>query len=313
MLSLRQSLILTFARGLSITGRSTRAEYWWFMLVTAILIFAGTFLLLFLAYGLNQPSFGALSTIFLCLLILLLVVGSCWITALFYCLFVRRLHDRDLPEWLLVLTLVPGVNFIVMIVIGVLPSSKQPNRHGVCPVDNIMGHYTYYINASNYPVQGGAAFDPQQGFASQQANTEFTGFYFEPGQPLNPMEGAGNQFNPNAGTNGPQGAPAQNAAATAANPANPAAFNQAAQGTQGMAPQTAPYGNFQGAGAQSQYMQAPNGQKPMPAGAPTRQPNAQGRSAQNEQAGSNKQPNHAYPAAPLNPQDLAHLPKINKN
>ncbi|KQN37785.1 hypothetical protein ASG37_12330 [Sphingomonas sp. Leaf407] len=137
-------MLLPLKRYADFRGRSRRKELWMFVL-GYVLIFAvlGTILGTLGAFSLLQedaPSqdvngpmlgvFGILGLIGLGLFIPSLAVQ------------VRRLHDRDMSGWWLllfyVLSLVPLVGFFVwvaQIVLMILPGTPGPNRFGPDPKD----------------------------------------------------------------------------------------------------------------------------------------------------------------------------------
>ena len=109
-----------FNKYLTIEGRARRAEYWWFFLFCLL---AG--LVLGIVDGIVFGSAGItpISSLFsLAVLIPSITVG------------VRRLHDRDMTGWWLLIALVPLIGFIVLLVLFVLRGTDGPNRFGPDPL-----------------------------------------------------------------------------------------------------------------------------------------------------------------------------------
>lgn len=62
--------------------------------------------------------------------IILVLLPSAWSVAM---LSVKRLHDIGLPSALVLLLVVPGVEFIVLFGLMVWPSERGPNQYGPLP------------------------------------------------------------------------------------------------------------------------------------------------------------------------------------
>jgi uncharacterized membrane protein YhaH (DUF805 family) len=52
---------------------------------------------------------------------------------------IRRLHDRDMSGWWLLLMLVPVIGSLALLVLYVLPGTPGPNRFGPDPLGNDTG------------------------------------------------------------------------------------------------------------------------------------------------------------------------------
>lgn len=108
------------------SGRATRSEYWYFVLIYSItytilmgIDFAiGTFSKQFME---NGTFLGFLSTTYS----LILFLPSLAVT-------IRRLHDINKSGWWILLILVPIIGFIVL-VIYLCTNSKEDNKYGVNP------------------------------------------------------------------------------------------------------------------------------------------------------------------------------------
>ena len=103
--------------------RARRREYWWFVLVNAII----TILLGFVQDALgwsNAEGEGALTIIYG----LLLLIPS-------IAVMVRRLHDTDRSGWWVLIGLIPIVGWFVLIIFAVFDSQPGTNRFGPNPKD----------------------------------------------------------------------------------------------------------------------------------------------------------------------------------
>lgn len=99
-----------FERALDFRGRSTRPEYWWWQLMTAVgALFVG-----------EEPS-ALVSLVILALFVPSLAVA------------VRRLHDTGRSGWTLLLAVVPVIGVIVLLIRMVQPGDAASNRFGPPP------------------------------------------------------------------------------------------------------------------------------------------------------------------------------------
>jgi uncharacterized membrane protein YhaH (DUF805 family) len=84
-------------------------------------------------------SFGSSSNIgFKIIAILMYVFSIAWAIWYFieaFSLLIRRWHDLGQSGFLSLLSLVPGVNFIVLILLLALPGTKGPNQYGETPTE----------------------------------------------------------------------------------------------------------------------------------------------------------------------------------
>lgn len=111
------------------SGRSTREEYWLFMVVHIAM--SGVMLLLndFFDAKVVAPLLGKVGLFTAAYAAITLVVHSS--------LTVRRLHDIDRSAWLLLWGLVPFAGNIVLLVYNALPSIGHANRYGYNPHDRV--------------------------------------------------------------------------------------------------------------------------------------------------------------------------------
>jgi len=102
-----------------ISGRAGRPEFWWWALFIAL----GNFVFAALDGAIFGPGdtriFGAVFG--LATLLPTLAVGG------------RRLHDRDMTAWWLLLWLVPVVGGLIVLVLCALEGTRGPNRFGPDP------------------------------------------------------------------------------------------------------------------------------------------------------------------------------------
>lgn len=105
------------------TGRSGRAEYWyWYLfLIIANLVMAIPFVMfaMVLPAEYMQPFYLAQFAINVFLLIPTIAVT------------IRRLHDTNLSGWYMLLFFIPMVGWVIQIVMMVQPGTPGGNRYGV--------------------------------------------------------------------------------------------------------------------------------------------------------------------------------------
>jgi len=110
-----------FRRLLDFQGRSNRVQYWSFAL---IVLFPLGVVLQLVANGAQTAQPGNLLTTFV-----LLVLTS----LLSLAVTIRRLHDRDLTGWFVLLSLIPLIGGVIVLVLTLLPGTDGPNRFGPAP------------------------------------------------------------------------------------------------------------------------------------------------------------------------------------
>lgn len=120
--SFSQAVRMAFDSYCRFQGRSSRSEYWWWVLFVAILSFCIGIIEGILGFSMTavQATSGILS-----LALLLPGLG----------LSVRRLHDINKSGWWILLGLIPVVGAIVLIIWFAQNSQMQDNQYG--PVPNI--------------------------------------------------------------------------------------------------------------------------------------------------------------------------------
>lgn len=106
------------------SGRASRSEYWFFLLAYLILFV----LITLVANALTiATEIELLGTIILLIFILGSIIPSLAVQ-------VRRLHDRDLSAWSLLLLLLPCFGLIVLLIMSCLPSKNVHNPYGTAPL-----------------------------------------------------------------------------------------------------------------------------------------------------------------------------------
>ncbi|MDQ1058399.1 uncharacterized membrane protein YhaH (DUF805 family) [Arthrobacter globiformis] len=117
------AFIRFFKKYATFSGRASRSEYWWWVLVNSIVT-----ILFYLVLGLTSPNgTGEASPGLLIALILL----SVWVLVTIVpgvALLVRRLHDANLSGWMALLGLIPligGIILLVLVLIGPKPDAQR--------------------------------------------------------------------------------------------------------------------------------------------------------------------------------------------
>ena len=114
--------IEAFRRYTDFIGRSSRSEYWYFILFNFI---TGLILgLVDIATGSYnfETGYGLLSGLYLLIIILPALAVA-----------VRRLHDTSRSGWFLLIPLIPIVGSIVLIILFATASDNKKNAYGPVP------------------------------------------------------------------------------------------------------------------------------------------------------------------------------------
>ena len=114
---------LGFQRYVDFSGRSTRAEYWWWGLFTTVVSVA---LIIADTLAGNSSTFGWLGGLLETLFTLATIIPS-------LALGVRRLHDINRTGWWLLLLFVLVIGWIVLIVWAIERGDEGPNKYGPDP------------------------------------------------------------------------------------------------------------------------------------------------------------------------------------
>ena len=118
-MSLMDAAKTCFQKSITISGRASRSEYWFFQL---------TYILSLVVLGVID---GMLGTPLILLAVLAFLPGL--ITA-----SIRRLHDIGKSGWMLLLFMIPLVNFILMIMWFIADAGQPgPNQYGEVPTNTL--------------------------------------------------------------------------------------------------------------------------------------------------------------------------------
>ena len=104
------------------SGRSRRAEYWYFVLFNLIVLIVLELIDALLGTYSFVQGVGLLSGIYS----LAVIIPSLAVT-------VRRLHDIDRTGWWILINLIPLVGTIVILVFAVTDGTPGSNRYGANP------------------------------------------------------------------------------------------------------------------------------------------------------------------------------------
>lgn len=131
-------MLLPLKRYADFSGRSSRMEFWMFILFQIIVSWVFSFVVNMIfppaipVYDPTNPEAA------------MAAIGSVYTSAGFLIPFlfflipglavaVRRLHDQDKSGWMILLGLIPLIGAIILLVFYVLPGTNGPNRFGEDP------------------------------------------------------------------------------------------------------------------------------------------------------------------------------------
>lgn len=104
------------------SGRSSRSEYWWYMLFYFIV----SFIVSFIGNATGSQVLNYWLSLFVGLALFLPSLGLC----------VRRLHDINKSGWWVLLNLIPVVGWIILLIWVCKDSDPTDNQYG--PVPNVV-------------------------------------------------------------------------------------------------------------------------------------------------------------------------------
>jgi len=120
-------MFTAYKRYFDFEGRSSRSEYWLFVLLNVIVGLVYTAVVIGTRAADNGPSAVGLAAMAVVMLFgLASFIPSLSVT-------VRRLHDTDKSGWLILLGLIPLIGVIILLVFYILPGTKGPNKFGPDP------------------------------------------------------------------------------------------------------------------------------------------------------------------------------------
>ena len=137
-------MLKAYKRFIDVRGRSNRKEYWEFFILNIlfypiiIMICEGYFRLF---YGISILTFGAEQGKFdKSLLIWGSIIGLWFIGNIIpmWTVNIRRLHDRGISGWILLIHFIPIINILLSIFIiinALLPGDREVNSYGVPDID----------------------------------------------------------------------------------------------------------------------------------------------------------------------------------
>lgn len=119
-----------FKKYATFSGRASRAEYWWWALVGAIV---GIVLNILTGVGMvtttNADGYATLTPGPLSVVgYILLVVWGLGVIVPSLALTVRRLHDANFSGWMILLGLIPFVGGLILLVLTLLPPKPEGQR-----------------------------------------------------------------------------------------------------------------------------------------------------------------------------------------
>ena len=123
--------LLPLRRYADFSGRSPRAEYWWFVLFQWLAIIALIIVLIASIAGSADPDSPPGAVFWVSLAIIGLVFVALFLPNL--AVQVRRLHDQDLSGWLVLLFFIPYLGGIISIIFMCIAGTRGPNRFGPDP------------------------------------------------------------------------------------------------------------------------------------------------------------------------------------
>ena len=122
------SIKLGFKKIFDFSGRASRSEFWWFYLTYVFLSLAAIFVIMVLAV-LSEPNISDSALDSMSYIGYVTGIGTFGAT-------VRRLHDRDISGWAILLFIIPLVN-IYLLVLLFLKGTEGKNKFGEYPLSLI--------------------------------------------------------------------------------------------------------------------------------------------------------------------------------
>ena len=119
------AVIRFFRKYATFSGRASRSEYWWMILVNGVV--SNLFYLLAVLAGVNDANVAAVIALGL------LIVWTLATLVPGVALVVRRLHDANYSGWMALLGLIPlagGIVLLVFVLMGPKPEGQQFDRPG---------------------------------------------------------------------------------------------------------------------------------------------------------------------------------------
>ena len=122
-----QAVSSVFSKYATFSGRARRAEYWWFLLFSIIVLTIA--LVVDNALGLKVVDDTNISFTVgwvYVIVVLLLAIPNIAVT-------VRRLHDTERSGWWYLLAVICGIGAIIVFVFCLIEGTSGPNKYGADP------------------------------------------------------------------------------------------------------------------------------------------------------------------------------------
>ncbi|MBR0559941.1 DUF805 domain-containing protein [Neokomagataea anthophila] len=115
-----------YKRYFDFSGRSSRSEYWLYILSTIIAIFVVSMIILAISIAMGMKDNGGAATLFY------IVLGFWGLISIIphWALVVRRFHDQDLSGFLALLNFIPFFGGLIVLVFMCLPGTQGANKFG---------------------------------------------------------------------------------------------------------------------------------------------------------------------------------------
>lgn len=130
MMSFKEAISICLKQKYStISGRASRAEFWWFTLFMYIIFVAiYALMLLMAAYVRQEIDYSPLLAVFLVIMFGIMGIVSILLIVPSICVTVRRLHDIGYSGWWVLLGFAPIARFVVL-VFTLMPSQPTVNKY----------------------------------------------------------------------------------------------------------------------------------------------------------------------------------------
>ena len=130
-----------YQKAFTLRGRASRSEYWFFCLYLLILCFVLVTIMVALDSNLQENDSGLVPNLKGLSILLSGIALFIHIEPMFS-VTLRRLHDGNMPGWLLLLSIIPVGNLILFIFM-LLPSTPGDNPYGPNPHDKEQKKYEW--------------------------------------------------------------------------------------------------------------------------------------------------------------------------
>ncbi len=123
-MSFTEAVRTCFQKYVTIEGRAGRSEYWWFLLFA----FLGNLVFSLIDRIILGPEMSLLGFLFSLAILLPAITVA-----------IRRLHDRDMSGWWILLNLIPLIGSLILLILYALPGTEGSNRFGPSPLSDENG------------------------------------------------------------------------------------------------------------------------------------------------------------------------------